>query len=95
MYCQNGNTPPYKESEDCLYLNVFTPTNASAEAGGRAVMFWIYGGTLETGYAGLNVYDGSSIAANQDVIVVTINYRENGRKSPSRYVTKQDADPIF
>lgn len=40
-------------------------------------MFWIYGGDLQFGYAGLPTYDGSSFAANQDVVVVTTAYRTN------------------
>jgi carboxylesterase type B len=71
------NNPPPPESEDCLYLNVFTPACKGPKRG-RAVMFWIYGGNLQFGYGGLPTYDGSSFAANQDVVVVTINYRTNG-----------------
>ncbi|EOD47887.1 putative para-nitrobenzyl esterase protein [Neofusicoccum parvum UCRNP2] len=40
-------------------------------------MFWIYGGNLQFGTGRLPDYDGSSFAANQDVIVVTFNYRTN------------------
>ncbi|MCJ1474787.1 hypothetical protein MMC13_003447 [Lambiella insularis] len=70
-----GGTPPV-ESEDCLYLNVFAPASP-APAAGRAVMFWIYGGNLQFGTAGILQYDGSSFATNQDVVVVTHNYRTN------------------
>jgi carboxylesterase type B len=63
------------ESEDCLYLNVYAPTNGGT---GKAVMFWIYGGGLEFGTAGQISYDGSSFATNQDVVVVSANYRTNG-----------------
>lgn len=66
------------ESEDCLYLNVYAPSTAS-ESGGRAVMFWIYGGSLQFGNAMQPLYDGSAFAAYQDVIVVTANYRTNGK----------------
>lgn len=59
-----------------MYLNVFAPST-TAPRGGRAVLFWIYGGSLQFGDAGLAAYDGSSFAANQDVIVVTTNYRTN------------------
>lgn len=45
--------------------------------GSQSVFFWIYGGNLQFGDAGLPAYDGSSFAANQDIIVVTINYRLN------------------
>ena len=41
------------------------------------MLFWIYGGSLQFGTAGQASYDGSSFAANQDVIVVTTNYRTN------------------
>jgi carboxylesterase type B len=71
------NVPAPEESEDCLYLNVFAPDTEPPE-GGRAVLFWIYGGSLRFGNAGQPIYDGSSFAANQDVIVVTTNYRTNG-----------------
>jgi carboxylesterase type B len=70
------NNPAPEESEDCLYLNVFAPSTPAPQ-GGRAVLFWIYGGSLQFGSAGLPTYDGSSFAANQDVIVVTTNYRTN------------------
>lgn len=42
-------------------------------------MFWIYGGALESGYAGLDSYDGTNFAAFQDVILVSTNYRTNGK----------------
>lgn len=70
------NNPPPAESEDCLYLNVFAPS-APASSEGRSVLFWIYGGALEFGNAGNPIYDGSLLAAYQDVIVVTVNYRTN------------------
>ncbi|PVH69061.1 carboxylesterase [Cadophora sp. DSE1049] len=73
------NNPGYAapvESEDCLYLNVYTPSNAT-KASGLPVMVWIYGGNLAFGAAGVESYDGSSFAANQNVVVVTLNYRTN------------------
>ncbi|KAJ9657317.1 hypothetical protein H2201_008221 [Coniosporium apollinis] len=70
------NNPPVPESEDCLYLNVYAPSS-KPPPGGRAVLFWIYGGNLVFGSGGLPAYDGTSFAANQDVIVVTPNYRTN------------------
>ncbi|KAI6810773.1 alpha/beta-hydrolase [Hortaea werneckii] len=76
------NTPAAPESEDCLYLNVYAPSTP-APAGGRAVMFWIYGGALEFGNAGQTTYDGSSYASYEDVIVVTTNYRTNVFGFPS------------
>ena len=58
-------------SENCLYLNVYTPTDVGR--GGLPVMVWIHGGGF-TGGAGSS-YDGSVLAAQGHVIVVTINYR--------------------
>ena len=58
-------------SENCLYLNVYTP--AVVGRGGLPVMVWIHGGGF-TGGAGSS-YDGSVLAAQGHVIVVTINYR--------------------
>lgn len=69
--------PPNGESEDCLYLNVYTPAGATTDSEPKAVMFWIFGGGFDFGSGALPQYDGSSFAANQDVIVVTFNYRTN------------------
>jgi para-nitrobenzyl esterase len=57
-------------SEDCLYLNVFTP--AGAKARNLPVMFWVHGGSLRTG-AG-DEYNPTGLVGH-GVIVVTINYR--------------------
>ena len=55
--------------EDCLYLNVWAPVNAT----GLPVMFWIHGGGNTIGDGGS--YNGATLAAQQNVVVVTINYR--------------------
>ncbi|KAL0954205.1 hypothetical protein HGRIS_005333 [Hohenbuehelia grisea] len=83
------SSPNPPESEDCLYLNVFVPAKKSKK-GGRAVMFWLYGGSLKFGTGGLWAYDGSSFAANQDVIVVTTNYRTNAFGFPNAPEQKQN-----
>jgi para-nitrobenzyl esterase len=58
-------------SEDCLYLNVFTPS--SARPGVAApVMVWIHGGALVTGES--DDYDPAALVA-RGVVVVTLNYR--------------------
>jgi para-nitrobenzyl esterase len=59
-------------SEDCLYLNVFTP---AVDDKARPVMVWIHGGGFITGSGGAEWYDGTSLALHHDVVVVTINYR--------------------
>jgi para-nitrobenzyl esterase len=64
--------PPGPFSEDCLYLNVYTPPPGSGNEGSWPVLVWIHGGGL-TQDAGRN-YDGSKLAAD-GTVVVTINYR--------------------
>ncbi len=59
-------------SEDCLYLNVWTPGPDRAR---RPVMVWIHGGGFTTGAGSLPVYKGQRLAAEHDVVVVTLNYR--------------------
>jgi para-nitrobenzyl esterase len=61
-----------KQSEDCLYLNVYTP---AADGGKRPVMFWIHGGGFIVGSGSEAIYDGGPLAIRGDVVVVTINYR--------------------
>jgi para-nitrobenzyl esterase len=69
---QFGRFPSTLQSEDCLYLNVFVP--ATAKPGARLpVMAWIFGGGLTVN--GINNFDGSALAREGQVIVVTINYR--------------------
>ena len=62
--------PPGPQSEDCLYLNVSTPTLRRDAK--RPVLVWIHGGGF-TQDGALN-YDGAKLAAN-GIVVVTINYR--------------------
>jgi para-nitrobenzyl esterase len=59
-------------SEDCLYLNVWTPA-ASAE-GRRPVMVWIHGGGFIAGASSEPRQDGENLA-RKGVVVVTLNYR--------------------
>lgn len=78
--------PGCTEQEDCLYLNVWTPTKMlSSDATPLAVMFWIYGGgfTKGDGYESLgplpanDVYDGAPLCSRHDTVVLTHNYRLN------------------
>ncbi|XP_031431607.1 cocaine esterase-like [Clupea harengus] len=59
-------------SEDCLYLNIYTPAKPAEDAK-LPVMVWIHGGALVLGSA--SFYDGSVLAAYQNVVVVLIQYR--------------------
>jgi para-nitrobenzyl esterase len=63
--------PPQKQSEDCLYLNVWTAAKRNDK---RAVMVWIHGGALTRGSGANRVYDGTALA-KKGVVLVTINYR--------------------
>nr|XP_046227122.1 cocaine esterase-like [Scatophagus argus] len=64
--------PSVEMSEDCLYLNVYRPAGA-APGDKLPVMVWIHGGGLASG--GAFQYDGSALAAYQNVVVVVIQYR--------------------
>ncbi|CAG8935874.1 unnamed protein product [Penicillium salamii] len=59
------------QSEDCLYLNVWTRPTVSEL---KPVLLWIHGGR---GGANNPYYDGQALAADHDVVVITINYRLN------------------
>ncbi|MBC2778926.1 carboxylesterase family protein [Parasphingopyxis marina] len=61
-----------RQSEDCLYLNIWTP--AEAPDARLPVMVWIYGGGFNNGATSLPTYSGENLAA-RDVIVVSIAYR--------------------
>ena len=67
----------WEQDEDCLTINVWTPY--PFEVGGSAalkpVMIWIFGGGFYSGGANLDVYMGYRLAALEDVVVVTFNYR--------------------
>ena len=60
------------QSQDCLYLNVWTPV---ADAARRPVMVWFHGGAFLLGSGSTMIYDGSRLAHDGDVVVVTCNYR--------------------
>ncbi|XP_028624439.1 pyrethroid hydrolase Ces2e-like isoform X3 [Grammomys surdaster] len=64
--------PPISTSEDCLYLNIYAPAHAH-EGSNLPVMVWIHGGALVMGMA--SIHDASMLAAIEDVVVVTIQYR--------------------
>ena len=66
-----GETPP-RVSEDCLYLNVWTPADMPEEH--LPVIVWIYGGGYINGSASMPLYWGDRLA-HKGVIVVTIAYR--------------------
>ena len=75
-------------SEDCLYLNVYTPIlpkgshsrpegrpNNGRNTGRRPVAVYFYGGAFAQGSASIIDYDGGNFASRSDVVIVTVNYR--------------------
>ncbi len=60
------------ESEDCLFVNVFTSSTDSKK---RPVLVWIHGGAFIMGTGNDPMYNGSALTRRGDVVVVTINYR--------------------
>jgi para-nitrobenzyl esterase len=61
----------WREDEDCLYLNVWAPTDVADKL---PVMVWIHGGGFTIGAGSVPIYDGAALA-RQGVVLVTINYR--------------------
>jgi para-nitrobenzyl esterase len=68
---------PANNNADCLFLNIFTPVinrgNAFGSERRRPVFVWIHGGGNVDGES--NDYDGSKLAAQGNIVVVTFNYR--------------------
>ena len=64
--------PPGEMSEDCLYLNVYTPARPDRRPRSRPVLVWIHGGGLATD--GARNYDPTQLAS-EGTVVVTVNYR--------------------
>jgi para-nitrobenzyl esterase len=67
----NRKTP---QSEDCLSVNVFTP---GVDNAARPVMVWMHGGGFASGSGNYLLYDGTSLAKKEDVVVVSVNHRLN------------------
>ncbi|ELR21527.1 cholinesterase [Acanthamoeba castellanii str. Neff] len=65
---------PETQSEDCLFLNIWTPRVKTGQAP-LPVMFFMPGGRFEQGEAASLVYSGEYMASSADVILVTTNYR--------------------
>ena len=61
-------------SEDCLFLNVWTPGIDNKK---RPVMVWLHGGGFSSGSGGDAITEGGNLARNGDVVVVSINHRLN------------------
>ena len=62
-------------SEDCLYLNVWTP--GVRDGGRRPILFYIHGGEFSSGSGSSPLYDGTRLCLRGDVVVVSVNHRLN------------------
>ena len=71
--CPQLTTPSYaRTDEDCLTLNVWTPSGGAKE---KPVLVWIPGGGFVEGSGGYRLYDGARLAAREDAVVATMSYR--------------------
>ncbi|KJA28806.1 hypothetical protein HYPSUDRAFT_61648 [Hypholoma sublateritium FD-334 SS-4] len=62
--------------EDCLFVNIWAPSTKRRQD--TAVLIWVYGGTFAFGTSGVPVFNGTNmIRDNDDIILVTFNYRLN------------------
>ncbi|HTV08076.1 MAG TPA: carboxylesterase family protein [Candidatus Aquilonibacter sp.] len=64
-------------NEDCLHLNVWTPSANTHEHERRPVLLYIHGGAYNGGTVNSVLYDGTRLCRRGDVVVVTVNHRLN------------------
>lgn len=80
--CPQNGTQPLPQSEDCLTLNIWTPSSATTLEP-LPVMVFLHGGAFQTGSSGDTLpsdpkqalYDGAFLASSQNIVVVTLHYR--------------------
>ena len=68
-----GRNPELPRSEDCLVLNVWTPS--IDDNGKRPVMVWLHGGGYESGSGSEIAINGANLSKRGNVVVVTLNHR--------------------
>jgi len=77
----HGQVPPEFEvmdrdepmGEDCLVLNIWTPSVGAGQK--RPVMVWLHGGGYTSGSGGFVCYDGTQLAKKHDVVAISLNHR--------------------
>ena len=75
FYAMHGDFYAPQLSEDCLTVNVWTPSTTDGER--RPVLFWIHGGAFTYGHAASDAYDGENFAREHDVVFVSVTHRLN------------------
>jgi len=70
-----GGDAKHTESEDCLFLNVWTP--GLNDGGKRPVMVWLHGGGFLSGSGSDKIIAGENLSRRGNVVVVTLNHRLN------------------
>jgi len=79
--CPQAPNGVYSGDEDCLFLNIFSPPEVVGTGARRPVLFFVHGGANVFGSGadrlpdGTYLYDGTVLAPENDVVVVTVNYR--------------------
>lgn len=69
------DSAPVRWSEDCLTLNISAPKTIAGTPADRPVIVWIHGGGYRTGQGAIPWYNGTRFARDQNIVVVSINYR--------------------
>jgi para-nitrobenzyl esterase len=75
LAASDGDRVAPPESEDCLFLNIWTP--GLNPAGKRPVMVWLHGGGFSSGSASALLYDGTNLSRRGNVVMVGVNHRLN------------------
>lgn len=82
--------------EDCLFLDVWSPSGAAADAARFPVMVWLHGGAYVFGSGSQALYDATDLVSGGDVVVVTLNYRIGALGfADLTSLNHPDADPRF
>ncbi len=80
-------------SEDCLHVNVWTPSPHARGHHRRPVLFYIHGGAYNSGTVNSVLYDGTRLCKRGEVVVVTVNHRLNA--FGYLYLAGLSADPKY
>jgi para-nitrobenzyl esterase len=91
----NYHLPPDEgqASEDCLHVNVWTPSPRARGHERRPVLFYIHGGAYNGGSVNSVLYDGTRLCKRGDVVVVTVNHRLNA--FGFLYLAGITSDPVY